>query len=590
MQDRVRRLITRAGVHGESVLAGLLFLAALTLFFLQAASLLAPIVHEQHNWRQADVFSVAYSFHLDGWDFLRPRVDFWRGPTGIVGMEAPVYPSLVHFAMYLFGDHPRVARIVSGLCFWGAMSLAAWVISPRDVEPSQRRIRAVAFLAAGFFSPMGLGEFRQIQPDGTAVSLTLAAAALCLLYSRTARPKWLILGVILYTLAAITKPPVLVAGPALWLLSFAEQRFRIRRMVICGLPFLLPLAAYFVWFRWAGQVTKEYEALPQYFNTSFDFKEVAGNLQNFGLYRHVFGFLIGSYTINWVLFPAALAGVVLAFRQEERRIGAAMFAWFVLAAFFTLSFAFRTTVHWYYAMIVFPPAAYFTGLGLSSVLLLGKKPTTTVPLFRISALFIMLSLLCIHWAAGGAELGAKVPSADGPAFEKTWFHGAGILILVGLLLISTPAGIFAKPGWIEHWRASVYVFALAAGFVALPRAAHDAGEAFKFRSGYKEWETFDQKYADVRKVVERHSTRTDLFLVDGYQPFYLHMTRRRGFSSDPGTVAANGGLKYYLSRGAKYYVHFPENQPIELARKDRVMIEGAREIELYCIAPDGCNK
>lgn len=590
MNDRAKRLIARAGVHGESVLAGLLFLSALILFLLQAASLLAPIVHEQHNWRQSDVFSVAYSFHADGWDFFRPRVDFWRGPTGIVGMEAPVYPTLVHFAMYALGDHPRVARIVSGLCFWAAMGLAAWMFAPRDADPAERRVRAICFLAAGFLSPMGLGEFRQIQPDGTAVSLTLAAAALCLLYSRTAKPRWLIAAVILYSLAAITKSPVLVAGPALWMLTFAEQRLRLRIMIVRGLPFLLPLAAYFVWFRWAGQLTKDYEQLQQYFNMSFELKEVTGNLSNFGLYRHVFGFLIGSYAINWVLFPAAAAGLVLAFRGEERRVGIALATWFAFAAFFTMSFAFRTTVHWYYAMVAYPPVVYFAGLGLSSVLLMGKKPANTVPLLRISAVFVILSLFFVRWAAGPAELAARVPSADGPAFEKTWFYGGGMMILALALAAAIPAGLFAKPGWIERWRAGVLVLALLAGIVAIPRAVHDAGEAFKFRSGYSEWETFDQKYADVRRVIEKNSTRADLVLVDGYQPFYLHMTRRRGFSTDSGTLAATGGLQYYLKRGAKYYVHFTENAPIEVARKGRTIIDSGREIELYCIAPEGCGK
>src|SRR5262245_60539910 len=83
--------------HAETSLAALLVVVAVGLGIFQLTSVFTPIVHEQHNWRQADVFSVAYTFHNDGFDFLHPRIDFWRGKTGIVGMEAPVYPAFVHF-------------------------------------------------------------------------------------------------------------------------------------------------------------------------------------------------------------------------------------------------------------------------------------------------------------------------------------------------------------------------------------------------------------------------------------------------------------------------------------------------------------
>lgn len=576
--------------HAEAILGGLLVFAALALFAYQGVSLLAPIVHEQHNWRQADVFSVAYAFHADGFDFFHPRIDFWRGPTGIVGMEAPVYPAIVHFFMYLLGDHPRTARIVSGLCFWIAVALAAICLSPRDAEPYTKKIRAACLLAAAAFSPMGLGEFRQIQPDGTAVSLTLAAAALCLLYSRTERPRWLAAAIVIYSLAAMTKSPVLVAGPTLWMLTFSEQPLRLRKMIARGLPFLVPLAAYFFWFRWAQQLTATYEQLNPYFNLQFDVKEVWGNLKNFGLYRHVFGFLIGSYAVNWVLLPAGVGGLLSAFTKEERRIGVPMAVWLFFSAFFVLAFAFRTTVHWYYAMVVFPPAIYFTGLGLANALELGRTAATTTTLKRALGSWVIFGFAAAIFAAGAAASGDKVPSADGPAFERTWFHARGMAILGGTLLVSIAAGILLKAGQVGARRPFFQAALLAAGIFGLQRAGHDALEAFRFRSNAAEWFTFDEKYAELLKTVEEKTTRADLFLVDGYQPFYLHLTRRRGFASDPGTATGAGGLSYYLQRGMKYYLHHAENPAIEAARRGRTPLAKGANFELYCIAADGCSK
>lgn len=576
--------------RSESLLASALVIVALGLFALQGASLFAPIVHEQHNWRQADVYSVAYSFHEDGFDFLHPRIDFWRGPTGIVGMEAPVYPTLVHIAMYFIGDQPRTARVVSGLIYWLSMLLAAVTLSPKRAELAVKRSRGICFMAAAALSPMGIGEFRQIQADGVAISLTLAAASLCILYSRTGRARWLASAIGLYSLAAITKSPVLVAGPCLWMLSFCDDPLRARRMAVRALPFLVPIAAYFVWFRWAQELTTTYETLNPYFNLNFEPKEIAGNLKNFGLYPHVFGFLIGTYAINWVLFPAFVAGIVLAFRPDDRRVGVPMFAWLFFGAFFTMAFAFRTTVHWYYAMVVFPPAVYFTGLGLANVLELGRKPGATAQLERAMAFFVVLALFGTFIAGGGALDGKAAPSADGPAFDHTWYHARGWLWLAGSLIIAVPAALFAKPGWVERRRLIFHALALAAGIASFPRAVHDVVEAFDYRSNYEEWFTFDDKYSEIRYAVNKYTTRADLFLVDGYQPFYLHLTRRKGFASDPGTAAGAGGLNYYLQRGMKYYLHHAENPAIEEARRDKTPIARGKNFELYCIAKDGCAK
>ena len=60
--------------RSESVLATALVVLSLGLFAYQGQSLFAPIVHEQHNWRQADVYSVAFSFHQDGFDWPRLRL------------------------------------------------------------------------------------------------------------------------------------------------------------------------------------------------------------------------------------------------------------------------------------------------------------------------------------------------------------------------------------------------------------------------------------------------------------------------------------------------------------------------------------
>lgn len=565
--------------------AAALIAAAAAPFVLQVRSALAPIVHEQHNWRQSDVYSVAYSFHEDGFDFFHPRIDFWRGPTGIVGMEAPVYPTLAHLAMFFVGEHPRAARLVSVAAFFLAILLAARLLGPEASSAGARRLRAVGLFTFALLSPMGLCEFRQIQPDGFAVSATLASAALFVFHARTGRRRWLALGLALYALAVITKSPVLVAGPTLFLLAHGWRRPEARRTALIALAFMLPIVVGVAWFSWAGALTRRYEVLNPYFNLSFDLNEIRGNLENGALRMHMLG-LFGIYVSGWALVPAILAGLLLGFRAEERSIAIPMLLWLAAGVFFCLAFAYRATVHPYYSMVVFPPVAYFGGLGLSNLAEVGTSPARSGRLERIAAVFLVLAFGATLWAGGPAATGQGVPGADGAVYERTWFSVPKLEVLALFGGLAFALGLFLRPGWVERHVPIGHALVVLACAIALPRAVHDATNAFEYRTSSSEWSTFDARIAEMQAAVRRVSTRADLFIVDGYNPWYLHLTRRRGFSVDSGTFAALGA-NWYLSRGARFYLHHIETDPLAALIADRTPILKGETFELYCVDPVG---
>lgn len=542
-------------------------LVALGLGLFQLASVRAPIVHEHHNWRQADVYSTAYTFHEEALDFFHPRIDFWRGPTGIVGMEAPVYPALASLAMYGLGEHPRAARFVTWLCFIIAVGFAGLRLQPEE----RSRARMICFFLAAALSPMALLEFRMIQADGLSLAATWLAAVLFLRFGRTGRRGAYLAGMLFYTIAVVTKSPALMAGPALFLLTWIERPPGLRVVVLRGLGFVVPIAAAFAWFSWATHLTATYEVLTPYFNLNFRSSEVWNNLKSFANWRHTFGFLTGTYAVQWVLAPSLVAGIVLGLaRRTERRLALAMLVYLAATIFFCLCFSSRSTVHWYYAMIMLPPVVHFTTVGLTNLFDPDDRPLAVG-----AQIFVLASFAVAPWIGRWAG-GPLAPSADGPAYEQTWFRPMGLALLAGALLLAA---------WLPRRmrRPVPALVLLLAAPPALARAVHDNVEAFDFRTKRGEWARIDALTGPLQATINAHTTRADLLAVDGYIPWYLHLARRRGFSANWEVNLEDLACK--TDTGIAHYLHFIENEPLPQLMDRAQPIARERDFVLYRLEP-----
>jgi len=552
----------------EKFVRATLILLAIALAGYQLATALEPIGHETHNWRQSDVYSVAYNFHETGLDFFHPRIDFWRGPTGIVGMEAPVYPALVHFAMYIFGEHARAARLVGVLAFLAAVIIAGRKLLPKD------KLREATFYAAALLSPMALQEFRQIQADGLCCALTLISAALI---ARSAQPEGrrreFALGIAVYTLAVITKTPAITAGPALFLLSWSAKRPPLKNVILRGLAFAIPLAAGVAWTAWAGHLTKTYEVLSAYFHLDFTVAEVKGNLENKNMWFHTLGFLVGGFGINWVLIPSFLAGLVLGQRKSERALGAPMLVWFLCAFVFCLAFSFRTTVHSYYALVLFAPCTYFAALGLAN---LAKNEGTTLE--RAAALFVFLCLIASPVLA--AQTLGYGPTGGGNSWLHTWFLPRGAILGTCAFVIAVV--VAARVSWRPRPWANDAAVAVAVVWGAGWALPSEIGYVW-FMTGHKDGLVLSDPDRTLRETVAAHTTRDDIFIVDGYNPWFLHRASRRGFAGAPDSNVGDMACK--TPTGIAYYLHYTENGRINFPGRRTEVLGQTPEFELYKLVP-----
>lgn len=127
-----------------------------------------------HAWRQADTAAMARAYTREGFDLLRPAVD-WRGAgPGWVQSELPIYS----WVMGLLGGSSVAGRLLA-IC-GGLLAVYALYRLLRDMIDERTALWG-AFLVA--CSPMGVYFTRTVQPDAwmfaaQVVALWLARSAL----------------------------------------------------------------------------------------------------------------------------------------------------------------------------------------------------------------------------------------------------------------------------------------------------------------------------------------------------------------------------------------------------------------------------
>ena len=548
---------------------------SLFLFAYQFRALFVPILGE-HDWRQADTYSVAYNFVHESGNFFHPRIDWTKGRSGIMGMETPIYPFLISILMRIFGDSPASGRFLTWLFATSAIVFAACVL-----RPPHRRGIGVGFLLMMTLSPAALFEFRQVQPDPVMTAMCLSAACFFHLFS-TSGKRWLFAaGMAFYSAAVLTKSPALFLGPAMWLFSFTGKKVRRVSIAKRGALFIIPIALTLAWYVWAKHLNTVYNGGEVYFRIDFGgWESVKNDATNLPQLNHIFGHLLCIWAMNWTLYPAILAGAVLALEKEHRALTWPMLAWLVGASIFLALFSERLRHHFYYALPLLPPLAYAGALALGRVFeLVDSEQVGRSFLSRAAVTFVLLALAFTLYVAGPARELVAVPFARDFVRNATWVSMRGTIVLTGAALAALVLALVRE----FRGRRIVYgICAVAAFLLALPRGLHDEIHAFRYRARTADWETFDRDWGPLRQAVAAHSTRNDVFIVDGGQPWYLYLPLRKGFAEELSEIDKLG-IEYYTTRGARFYVHYPEKGRAPVATNSMRQLATGPRWELYSI-------
>jgi hypothetical protein len=179
------------------------------------------------SWRECDTMAISRNFLIDGFNPLRPRVD-WRGDTdGAVECEFPLYQLMIATTMAIFGDVEWPARLLALLAILAA-SLSLHRLLEWRSGPGPALLGTLVFLSGA--QAMLLAS--RVQPDGLSTALVLAGLVTFLRYLATGSGTSLWLAVAAATFGVLQKATALqiVGLMGLWAIMLAPRRLREPRL------------------------------------------------------------------------------------------------------------------------------------------------------------------------------------------------------------------------------------------------------------------------------------------------------------------------------------------------------------------------
>jgi 4-amino-4-deoxy-L-arabinose transferase-like glycosyltransferase len=193
------------------------------------------------SWRECDTQAIARNFLVDGFDPLRPRVD-WRGDTdGAVECEFPLYELMIATALAAVGEAEWPGRLLSLL----SMVMAALSLH-RLLEWRTGPGAALAGLATFLVAGSSLLLATRVMPDALSLGLGLAGLCTFVRYLDSGRGGSLWLATAATIAAALQKPLALQLGLVWfgWALVLAPRRLRELRLWLAFGSILAVVAAW----------------------------------------------------------------------------------------------------------------------------------------------------------------------------------------------------------------------------------------------------------------------------------------------------------------------------------------------------------
>ena len=356
-------------------------------------SVSAPLL-ERHSWRQVDTASFARGLARGDFDVLHPKfLAYYPDAYGIDGAtetEFNLYPLIVSFLLRLFGERDVLARLVS-LCFSLATGIWTYLLGRRLLGNTAGMLAGVMLA----LSPLFVFYGRSVQPDATALSLSVGALYCFLLWLDGERTGWYVASLVMIALALLTKITTLYMGIPLLLAAWSARKgklFSDWRIWVYGLGALAPAIAYYAYAR-----SLYYETGLTVYGLSGGWPG-SGKFDNLGQLLSVEFYRIMFARLRSVIigrYPLALAflGVLIVPRKRE----AVLYGWLLAMGLFILAAAQGNRQHEYYQLPLVPILALFAGKCLSELLRPGVLklrivwPQDRVGLL-IGALVLLLSL------------------------------------------------------------------------------------------------------------------------------------------------------------------------------------------------------
>lgn len=262
------------------------------------------------SWRECDTQAIARNFLSDGFDPLRPRVD-WRGDTdGAVEAEFPLYQLSIASVLAFVGESEWPGRVLALLAtLWASLSLHR--LLELRAGPSGALAGLLVFLVCG--SSVMIAT--RIMPDAFSLALSIASLAAFVRYLAIGSSLSLWLSITALTFGALQKPPALQLGLVMfgWAAWLAPHRLREPRLWV---GFACVLAVVTAWLLHGKSLYDE---------TGLTFGVVSGGDTKFPSLEHLLSPKIHAQ-LAWTSVQyglSALGGIALLTLLARRRLDGA---------------------------------------------------------------------------------------------------------------------------------------------------------------------------------------------------------------------------------------------------------------------------
>ncbi|UCC99712.1 MAG: glycosyltransferase family 39 protein, partial [Phycisphaerales bacterium] len=347
-------------MHMEKLLnrSRLVFWATVLIFFLMHLYKLSAPPNGYHQFRESDTAAIALNYYQEDMSFLKPRVNQRGTTSGIAGSELPLYNYSVALVYSVLGPSHAWARLLTIL----AACVSLWLLR-RIITALTDRETALFSVWAMAFSPLFFFYSFKIMPDIWMLTLLLGAILGFVKHLKTRKYGFLLLSSLCLILSASIKPLGLSVYLVFLYLVWREREGRPKRLLVTTVYALVTFAATYGWFVHARSVNEIYggsffymgQGLPLFWE-----KLLVADFYKKLILQWPFELWIG-----YLLVPAFIYGCYRAVRERGGKIYlvwlAACYIVFALVSSHSYS-------HDYYTLIIIPPLAAVTGLGLKGAL------------------------------------------------------------------------------------------------------------------------------------------------------------------------------------------------------------------------------
>ena len=342
----------------------------------------SPIVGV-HSWRQADTAAISRNFYRNGFDILRPQIDWGGISAGYVECEFPAYQYLVALMYSITGGVHEFSGRSSSAIFSVLSALFFYLCVRAETKDETASLASLLFFA---FSPCAVLFGRAFMPEPMMLMCLSGGTYFLIRWSRDGRELDFFLSAAAIALGIMMKLPAAHIGLPLIFLFVRRMGTGFIFTARAWLYASLVLVPAVMWYYHARSLGAESGLTFGIWGYGTDKWGNWGLVVSADFWKFI---LYDRLTVKFLSFAGvffALAGFFSVAFANERRL----FDWWAAAAFAYLVIVSGGNYnHEYYQLPILFPLSFYAGLGFSAIAAKYSGSVWLKPVLAAMVLFLL---------------------------------------------------------------------------------------------------------------------------------------------------------------------------------------------------------